>query len=323
MSRFVILGVGAIGGTVATLLSNAGREVLGIARGRQLEILREGGLTLRTPMGSQHARFPVAASPQEAGLRPDDVILLCVKTQHTEAALLQLREAGMTDQPLFCLQNGVANERLALRYFPNVHGVTLILPADFVSAGEVVAYGAPCTGLLDIGRFPGGTDKADVALAEALTEAGLPSEVRGDVMASKYRKLLVNLGNIVGAALGSDEGTEEILAKLKAEGEAVMAAAGIAVDPADRDAKRRVGKMKISEVPGVTRVGSSTAQSLARGAGSVETDYLNGEIALLGRLHGVPTPANAWFTELAARLVREGAAPGAVSKADIAKALGL
>jgi lysophospholipase L1-like esterase len=37
---------------------------------------------------------------------------------------------------------------------------------------------------------------------------------------------------------------------------------------------------------------------LARATGSIETDYLNGEIAMLGRLHGVPTPVNALLQDL-------------------------
>ena len=37
---------------------------------------------------------------------------------------------------------------------------------------------------------------------------------------------------------------------------------------------------------------SSTWQSLQRGTGRIEVDYLNGEVVLLGRLHGVPTPVN-------------------------------
>ena len=42
------------------------------------------------------------------------------------------------------------------------------------------------------------------------------------------------------------------------------------------------------------RGGSSTWQSLTRGTGDIECDFLNGEIALLGRLFGVPTPANSF-----------------------------
>ncbi len=323
MSRFVILGVGAVGGTLAVALTEAGEDVIGIARGAQLAAIKAGGLTLRTPEGPRHANFPCVATPQEAGLREDDVIILCVKTQHTEAALAQLREAGAQGQHIFCFQNGVENERLALRYFPNVHGVTVMLPADFVQPGEVVCYGAPVCGSFDVGRYPSGSDDADAALVARLEAAGFPSAVRDGVMTFKYGKLLMNLSNIVGAALGQEADAAAINAALKAEAEAVFAAAGIAwADPAKGD-EARDPQLKIVDVPGVTRVGSSTAQSLARGAGSVETDYLNGQISLLGRLHGVPTPGNDWFNALAARLVREGAAPGAVTLDDVKAALAL
>ena len=54
--------------------------------------------------------------------------------------------------------------------------------------------------------------------------------------------------------------------------------------------------------------GSSSWQSLARGTGSIEADYLNGEITLLGRLHGVPTPVNAMLQDVANDMARERAA---------------
>lgn len=43
-----------------------------------------------------------------------------------------------------------------------------------------------------------------------------------------------------------------------------------------------------------------------------ESDYLNGEVVLLGRLHGVPTPVNALLQRLANELARTGAPPGSV-----------
>jgi 2-dehydropantoate 2-reductase len=51
--------------------------------------------------------------------------------------------------------------------------------------------------------------------------------------------------------------------------------------------------------------------------GRLETAYLNGEIVLLGRLHGVPTPANGFLAGLAADLLRRGAAPGSMTVAEI------
>jgi 2-dehydropantoate 2-reductase len=61
------------------------------------------------------------------------------------------------------------------------------------------------------------------------------------------------------------------------------------------------------------RAGSSSWQSLARGTGTIETDFLNGEIVLLGRLYGVPTPLNQAICRLADDAVRRSAQPGELS----------
>ena len=54
--------------------------------------------------------------------------------------------------------------------------------------------------------------------------------------------------------------------------------------------------------------------SLARGVGTVETDYLSGHIVLLGRLHGIATPVNSLLQRLAADMAASGAAPATVSE---------
>jgi 2-dehydropantoate 2-reductase len=41
-------------------------------------------------------------------------------------------------------------------------------------------------------------------------------------------------------------------------------------------------------------------------------DFLNGEIVLLGALHGVPTPCNRLLQEVANRVVLEGKPPGSM-----------
>jgi 2-dehydropantoate 2-reductase len=147
-------------------------------------------------------------------------------------------------------------------------------------------------------------------MAEALTAGNVAGFADPAVMAAKYGKLLLNLNNVVGAAFGPGAEDGAIRQALRAEAEAVYAAAGIAWRNVGGDDPRRMALMKQAEIPGVAKMGSSTAQSLLRGAGSVETDFLNGEIALLGRLHGVATPVNAHMAALGARLAREGARPG-------------
>ena len=97
---------------------------------------------------------------------------------------------------------------------------------------------------------------------------------------------------------------------MRAEGEAALDAAGIDYASRDEDKERRGDRMHVQPVNGEMRGGGSSWQSLARGTGSIEADYLNGEIVLLGRLHGVPTPVNAMLNDLANTMAREGQPPG-------------
>jgi 2-dehydropantoate 2-reductase len=94
--RYVVYGAGAIGGTIGGRLQQAGREVLLVARGRQLETLQAAGLTLQTPDGEHQSAVRAVGSVREAQLEADVVVGLAMKSQHTAAALDEL--AGMTDQ---------------------------------------------------------------------------------------------------------------------------------------------------------------------------------------------------------------------------------
>lgn len=318
--KFIVYGVGAIGGGIAASLALSGQEIVGIARGAQLAAIKANGLVLRTPDGDQTANFPCVGDPADLNFDADDVILLTMKTQDTAPALERLRAGGVTDQAVVCAQNGVANERLALRFFPNVYGLTLMMPATYVTVGEILAFGVPHIGIFDIGRFPSGSDGRVDHMVERFTKARFAAFGHPNVMENKYAKLLLNLGNIFDAALGEAARQNKYAEAAHAEGLAVYRAAGIKAGNLESD-DRRNKLVQMRPIPGAERVGSSSSQSLKRGAGSIETDYLNGEIVLLGRLHGVPTPINAWLCALAQRLVHENLGPGTISMAEIAAAL--
>jgi 2-dehydropantoate 2-reductase len=65
------------------------------------------------------------------------------------------------------------------------------------------------------------------------------------------------------------------------------------------------------------RGGGSTWQSLKRGTGDVETDYLNGEISMLGQLHDIPAPANDLLRQVTWRMAAGGIEPGSLVAADL------
>lgn len=324
MSRIIVYGVGAVGGVVAASLARVGREVVGIARGGRLAAIQERGIMLRTPHFAEHIPVPCVADPSGIDFRPDDMMMLAMKTQDTPAALDRLRAAGWADGPIYCAQNGVTNEDLCLRVFPNVHGILVMLPCMFAEMDEAVTFSTPRHGVFEVGRYPGGVDEDDRRMAEALEEGNIGGFVAEDVMAAKYGKLIINLVNIIQAAVGVSamKDAAPIRAMASAEAMAALDAAGIPWRDVGGSDPRRDELMKQVAVPGVVTVGGSTTQSLARGAGSVETDYLNGEISRLGRLHGVPTPVNDRLTRLGDRLARGGEKPGSMSVEALKELLG-
>jgi 2-dehydropantoate 2-reductase len=321
--RVVVLGAGGIGGTIGARLHQAGHDVALIARGAHGEAIRARGLTFVTPEERVTLRIPAYSHPGELTWRDDDVVVLAAKSQDTEAAARDL--AGAAGQvPVVAAQNGVANERTLARWFDGVHGMCVMMPTAHLEPGVVQAHSVAATGILDLGRYPGGTDAVDEEVAAALRASRFECVARPDIMRWKYRKLLTNLGNAVQALCGAgfhhDDAGGEVLARLHAEADVVLAAAGIDPVTEAEDDVRRGDHLQLREISGETRAVGSTWQSLARGAG-VETDFLNGEIALLGRLHGVPTPANAGVQALMTQAAARGAAPGSMSAAELRAAL--
>src|SRR5579875_2759293 len=187
--RYVVVGAGAIGGAIGGKLAVAGREVVLVARGPHLDALRQHGLDLRDPDESVCLRIPAAASPAEADLRAGDCVILATKSQQSEAALDDVRAAAGDAAgavPIVCAQNGVENERMALRRFPLVYGMRVILAGTHLEPGVVEIATAPVFGVLDVGRYPGGEDDVSRQVAEDLAAAGFDARSVADVMSFKY-----------------------------------------------------------------------------------------------------------------------------------------
>ena len=327
--RYIVIGAGAVGGSVGGLLARAGHDVVLVARGAHLAALRGRGLTVATPELTFTVRPPAVSGPGELTLSPADALLLAVKSQDSAAILAQWScqpvaaspaGQGLPDPvaadllPVFCLQNGVENERAAARQFAQVFGVGVQMPAELTGPGQVMAPGSPVPGQLEIGRYPAGCGEPAERLAADLAAAGFIAAVTDRVMVAKHTKLLRNLRNAIIAACGSMEsGPARTLAALAvAEAEECYQAAGI--EHLGLSAANAARQEVVAEVPvqGRTRGGGSTWQSLHRRTGSAEADYLNGEIVLLGRLHAVPTPVNELLRQTVNLMAARRAAPGTV-----------
>lgn len=318
--RYVVLGAGAVGGVVGANLHRAGTPVTLVARGDHLQRLRTDGLRLETPVGSEVLDVAAVGSTAEISFTEDTVVLLAVKSHQTQAALDDLADHAPPTTPVVAMQNGVANERSILRRFAHTYAICVMLPSGHLEPGVIVQRCHPTPGILDIGRYPGGVDATAETVAADLRAARFESVPRSDIMAWKHRKLVINLGNAVQACFVPGEASDELAALVRDEREQVLAVAGVPLVSEAEDAERR-GDILQSRDRHPTIRGGSTWQSMARGAGSVETDYLTGEIVLLGRLHGVPTPASDLLQRAAHDLARDRGAVGSLDAATLLDAL--
>ena len=337
VTRYVIVGAGAIGGGIGGRLAHDGQQVVLVARGDHLEAMRGQGLRIRTP--TEDVTVPVAAvsRPDEVQLHTDDVLVLATKTQQLMPVLSEWADADVHDAegvigtagehlPVFTATNGVAAEDLALRYFTRVFGICVWMPATRLEPGEVIVRAAPVAGVLHLGRVPADTTARDSELLQRVaadwTAAGFDIRLPADVMPWKYRKLISNLGNVFEALTGSTQEVGGLLEAAEAEARAIFDAAGVRyIDDAEEAATRATG-FTVQPVPGVEgRSGGSTWQSLTRGTRDIETDYLNGEIVLLAHRIGTTAPINSRLARLGRRAATTGARPGDLSPDALAEEL--
>ena len=321
--RFVICGAGAIGGVLGGQLAKAGFAVILIDKiPEHVAAIKAHGLRLKGVHGTHTLSIPAVMQAKAVDFRPDDVIILAVKAFHCATAVAELRRATTLELPIFCAQNGVANEWIAARYFQQVHGVMVLIGAKRLVPGEVVHTG---NGPVGIGTYPTGLSQAAQQVAAALDETDLPVYTTAHIGRAKWNKLLINLNN---ATLGlTGLATQEAVAHAAArlwmaavweEGARVLQAAGIAYEgpPGMGAIEDRIRELRDSPMtPSIPvddeRTGrTSLWQDLYHRHGAVEAEYLNGEIVRLGHQCGVPTPYNSLLLELSTELAVARALPG-------------
>jgi 2-dehydropantoate 2-reductase len=338
--RYVIVGAGAIGGTVGGVLARAGIPTVLVARGRHAEILSADGLTLATPDGTVHTPVPAVSRPEQLRLTRHDVVVFTTKTQQLDAALQDWVDlpvhgpdgvVGTAGEllPAMTALNGVAAEEKALRYFRQVFGVAVWLPAVHLEPGEVIVRSWPVVGQFHIGRWPASLrTQADDEFLQRLTHAWSPAGIRvnavDDVAPWKYNKLLSNLGNAVGALSAEDADVSELMAAIRAEGEQVLRSAGIEFISFDISSAARADGPTPRAVPGRnTGASNSTWQSLTRNTGNAETDFFNGEIVRIANRHGIAAPINTVLARVARDAVRNALGPSGYSATQLAELLGI
>jgi len=249
--KVCVFGVGAVGGTVATrLLAARADEISLIARGVQLQAIRERGLTLIEGGKETKAKAGVATDDPST-LPPQDVVLVTLKAHALPGAAAAIaRLLAPQGCAVFLLngipwwwQHGLPGKSGALPLLDpqgtlrdlvkpeRALGCVVLCPCDIVAPGVITNAGAL---QLVIGEPDGASSERIEAVATMLRRGGIDTRVSGDLRRDILQKLVSNApGNSLSAltrldfgGLGSDPDLCELSAKVIREVLAIAAALG-------------------------------------------------------------------------------------------------
>jgi 2-dehydropantoate 2-reductase len=299
--RIVIFGAGAIGCWIGGRLAVGGADVTLVGRPRVLGEL-ERGLQISELGGGQWTVHPKLATEVSDG----ELILVCTKSAQTVDAARAL--AGTTGT-IVSMQNGVRN----------VPALREALPGRRVLAG-MVPFNVVKRGPGSFHRGSGGTlavENSDAAapLTEACLRADLALELRDDMLAVQWAKLVMNLNNAINALSGiplaaelAERGYRQILADAQREALELLRTAHTPVARVTLVPPRWMPRLLAlpdalfrrlaGRVVAIDPYARSSMWDDLEAKRPTEIDYINGEVVALAERLGTRAPVNAGLVAL-------------------------
>jgi 2-dehydropantoate 2-reductase len=291
--KIAVMGSGGVGGFYGGRLAHAGYDVTFVARGAHLAALRKDGLTIESAeQGDIHVpKVKVCDDPAWVG--PVDVVLISVKLWDTQAAARAVQPIVGPRTAVLSLQNGVIKDDVLKRELgkSNIMGGVAYVGSTIARPGVIRQTGT--LQRLLFGEYDGTRSARAEKFLEALLEAGIQAELSDDIRRTLWEKyvFLVGLSGSTSTMrlpigpIRSNPQTRAFLLDLMQETVAVGRAHGVKL-PEDYAAQRLA--FADSVAPDMT---SSLHHDLERG-NRLEVEWLSGGVVQLGKVVGVPTPAN-------------------------------
>ncbi|MFK7820716.1 MAG: 2-dehydropantoate 2-reductase [Planctomycetaceae bacterium] len=285
MTRIAIIGAGAIGGSVAAALGNAGHDV---------------ELCVRSPFEELQVQFEEKAQTfshrvltEPTTVQPADWLLLCTKAHQTAGAANWFSHAARKTTTVVVLQNGVEHEsrvRGLISKEANVLPCVVRLPATAIEPGHIVQNQA---GRLQVPRTNAGS--AFAKLFEG--QKRIVVEPVDDFTSAAWDKLVRNavsgLCAIARQPMGilAQPARRGFIVGLVAEIKAVGEAEGAVFS------ENLVDEFFAGYAGPIGQLWTSIAKDCRDGR-SMEWDARNAVVGRLGRKHEIATPLNDTLTTM-------------------------
>ena len=293
MKKLGVIGTGGVGGYFGAKLLNAGFDTTFLATPKSAQIIKEKGLTVKSPNGDMVFK-QVNVSAESSSIKNCDIVFLCTKSQNTREIAENIKPFFKKDAIIVSLQNGIENEEI----LAEILGKERVIPAQiYISVASpeagVVEHGG--SGEIVIGELDNKTTLRLEELQKLLLSADIPAKITNDYKKILWLKLLVNsVYNGFSAILGDDfkkipfseEGKNAFWEMLK-EGQKVAIADGVKIE--DKHLQKIMEMTQEGNV--FFNYPSSTLQDIKKQK-PLEIDYIQGAIIRKGKQYNIETPMN-------------------------------
>ncbi len=347
-SRVLVVGTGAIGGTVAGGLAESGADVVGLSSNTTIaEAVAAEGYRRRFRDIDDVARAPIVTTPDELEGAFDWILLATPPDSAVEAAVASaptLAEGGA----FVVMQNGLCEDRvakaLAERGLPGADSVLGAIVGFGASMPEPGLFARTSEGGFTLGRMDGADDPRLERLAELLAPVG-EAEQAANFAGARWSKLAINcaistLGTLAGERLGRVlrlKLARRLALEIMTEAVAVASAESVALEKVSgtldldwialtHDERRHRGSvglvakhtLLLAVGARYRRLRSSMLAALERGR-TPPVDFINGEIVTRAEIHGFDTPVNRVATQFVHELAAGTRTPAMANIDDLAR----
>jgi len=290
--RVAIFGTGGAGGFFGAKLAQIGEEVVFLARGEHLEVIRRRGLRIETDSGDILIAPATATNDPEA-VGPVDVVLLGVKTWQVSEAAEQMRPLIGSNTFVVPLQNGVeaASQLAAVLGSSQIVGGLCGTFSWIAGPGHIRSLGA--INFIKFGELDNRRSERCELLKQTFERTGVTVEIPADIEVALWEKLLLVAGHGgVGAVSQAPMGitrsvpqTRSMIEQCMREILEVAQARGVRLSD---DSVQKAMVFVDRATPTAT---TSLSRDIAAGKPS-ELEAWTGAVVRLGKEAGVPTPLN-------------------------------
>jgi 2-dehydropantoate 2-reductase len=291
--KYLVIGAGGAGGSIGAFMTEAGKDVTVIARGKHLEMIQKYGMKMETTLKGNYTVRPMKACNMEHYGEQPDIIFNCVKYYSLEDTISFIKRAARKDTVVIPILNVYGTGGRMQKLLPDI----LVTDGCIYIAAEIKEPGVILQ-KSNIFRVIFGTRKPEEyrpvleQVAADLKDSGIEGIVSGNIQRDALQKFsYVSPMAACGVYYDVDAGAiqqkgkaRDTFVTLIREIDALARAMGIRF-PVD------LVKTNLEILDRLSPTASTSMQRDIRQGKNSEADGLLFEVVRMGRKYGVPVPA--------------------------------